>query len=197
MTTRTVVTVISALLLTLLLTATAGCSEPAEAAAPGAREVAERVLAEAPAPRPPEAEPSLVDLPPLPAPAEPEPEAFVPPAPELREVDGLSVARLAVAPRVEGREPVGAGYEQAADHERLYVFVELRNERFEDSEVIVTFERPDGTVTGDVLLEVPARSPRWRTWMYSRYVHAPGRWTAVVRTFEGELLGRTEILVVP
>ena len=190
----------TSLLLTLsLLTALAGCSDPVEASSPSAGQVAERVLAEERV----EAQPSLdhIDEPvvatrtPEPAPVEPAPRPELS-GPELRSIDGVTLARLAVATGIENREPVNASQEIAADAERVYAFLELRNAGDDQRTVVVTFERPDRTVTGDVELTVPAHAPRWRTWAWSRYVRAEGEWKAIVRTPDGELLGRIPFTVV-
>jgi len=115
-----------------------------------------------------------------------------------RAAEGLRVRRLAVGTGIEGREPVGASERFDAEQERLYVFVELAN-RGDETQVEVSFEPEsptrDAHVTGLVDLEVPARVGRHRTWAWSRNVHAPGHWSAVVRDLEGRELARTRFVV--
>jgi len=118
-----------------------------------------------------------------------------PSEPELHEVDGLTLQRFALSRAVEGREPVDPSTMFSATNERLYAFVDGRNDSDIDREIVVTFERQGHIVTGDVFLMIPAHQPRWRTWAYSRYVTEPGSWAAIVRTPEGELLGRLEFEV--
>lgn len=115
-----------------------------------------------------------------------------------RAAEGLRVRRLLVATDIEAREPVGASDVFDGETERLYVFVDLAN-RGDATDVEVSFEpetvSADAHVTGLVDLEVPARVGRHRTWAWSRNVHAPGRWSAVVRDLEGRELARTSFVV--
>ncbi len=140
-----------------------------------------------------EAEPAPTEIEPAPAVAEPAPEPE-PEGPALGEAEvgesgGLGVRRLVVAAGVEGREPIGAATAFEGG-QRLYAFVEAANETEEDRQLFVTFEGPEGRSVGHVALDIPADSPRWRTWAYSRMVDQPGLWEAVVQTDEGEVVGR-------
>jgi hypothetical protein len=107
-----------------------------------------------------------------------------------RVADGLRVRRLIVALGVEDREPVGAASRFDAGNDRIYSFMELANESETARQVVVTFERDDGTSVGHIAVNVPARVPRWRTWAWSNRVNTPGTWTAVVSTPDGTELGR-------
>ncbi len=115
-----------------------------------------------------------------------------------RAAEGLRVRRLAVATGIEDREPVGTSERFDGEQERLYVFVDLAN-RGDETQIEVSFEPESPTreaqVTGLVDLEVPARVGRHRTWAWSRNVHAPGEWSAVVRDLEGRELARTSFVV--
>ena len=104
--------------------------------------------------------------------------------------EGLSVRRLVVATDIENREPVGASSRFDTDTDRLFAFVEAVNESDEDGELRVTFEAEDGAEVGFITLNIPANSPRWRTWAWSRNVHEVGSWTAVIRTADGAELAR-------
>ncbi|MFO0708394.1 MAG: hypothetical protein U0353_01070 [Sandaracinus sp.] len=112
--------------------------------------------------------------------------------------EGLRVRRLVVSTGVEDREPTGASERFERDEPRLYAFVDLAN-RGDATEVEVVFEPENETreahVTGLVTLEVPAEVGRHRTWAWSRNVHAPGRWSAIVRDLEGHELARTSFVV--
>jgi hypothetical protein len=116
-------------------------------------------------------------------------DALAAPAPTLREVEGLELRRLVVARDVEAREPVEAGMSFRAEERPMYAFLELRNRTEIDRRVSVTFEDERGRAVGHVELDVPATAPRWRTWMRSRMVTDPGRWTARVHDEEGRELG--------
>ena len=121
----------------------------------------------------------------------PEPEV---PSTELFEVDGVALRRLVIARGVEGREPVGASSSFPAG-ERLYAFLDAQNDTDEDVELYVTFEGPEGRSVGHVILDVPAHSPRWRTWAYSRVIDREGEWEAVVTTMDGQEVGRARFQV--
>ncbi len=116
---------------------------------------------------------------------EPEPET----AAETEEA-GMSVRRLVVAEGIEDREPQGAASRFSTDNDQLLAFVEAVNEGDEDGELVVTFESADGDEVGHITLNVPANSPRWRTWAFSRLIREPGSWTAIIRTVEGAELAR-------
>jgi hypothetical protein len=103
---------------------------------------------------------------------------------------GLGVRRLAVATGVAGREPVGAGTSFASDTERLFAFVEATNPGGDETELVVTFESDAGEEVGFANVSVPAGVERWRTWAWSRNVHTPGAWTAVIRDTDGTELAR-------
>lgn len=114
--------------------------------------------------------------------------------PELFEVDGISLGRLVIATGVEGREPVGAST-SFEPGQRIYAFIEARNATDDDAELYLTFEGPEGRSVGHVTLDVPAHSPRWRTWGYSRVVDEPGEWEALVTTIDGREIGRARFLI--
>lgn len=139
-----------------------------------------------------------------PAPSAPASVARTPRPAETRELErgrdtrGLRVRRIEVATGIEAREPVGASERFARDEERLYVFLDLANAG-EAAQVEVSFEPEtpsrDAVITGLVELEVPAEVRRHRTWAWSRNVHTPGAWSAVVRDLDGRELARTEFVV--
>jgi hypothetical protein len=116
--------------------------------------------------------------------------------PSLPRGEGLRVRRLVVATGVAAREPVGVADHFDRDEERLYAFVALANAG-DATRVHVTFEPAspsrDAQVSGLVPLDVPAEVRRHRTWAWSRRVHAPGAWSAVVRDDDGRELARTTI----
>ncbi|MEM6962535.1 MAG: DUF2914 domain-containing protein [Myxococcota bacterium] len=109
--------------------------------------------------------------------------------PKLQEVHSLKLTRLSIATSIEEREPVGASSEFQANPERLFAFLQVRNDRTEDVRVVVTFEHSSGLVTGNATLTVPPDQPRWRTWASSRNIRRTGTWTAVVKTEDGSTLG--------
>lgn len=140
------------------------------------------------------------------APTAPSPEAsaraaerFVEEAPaprvELASDGGLTLRRLAITRRVEGREPVDPGTRFASRSERLYAFVEASNADEEARELVVSFFGPGNRHTGVVTLTIPAEAPRWRTWAYTSHATEPGAWTAEVRTNEGALVGRQAFVI--
>ena len=76
------------------------------------------------------------------------------------------------------------------DHdERVYAFVEVRNDSERDETLLVHFIGPDGQVSGGIELRIPASTPRWRTWAYTRNANEPGLWRVEIRSEDGALLG--------
>ena len=115
--------------------------------------------------------------------------------PELRSAEGVTLRRLALTRRIEGREPVTPGTTFAASSERLYAFVEASSTADESRELVVSFFGPDHRHTGVVTLTIPADAPRWRTWAYTAHANEPGAWTAEVRTKDGALVGRQRFVI--
>ena len=135
-------------------------------------------------PEPPVAE--LVEAPPI----EEQPVENLPSfEPVLESIDGLSIERLVTAPEVERREPVAASSIVGHHDERVYAFVEVSNESAEDKTLLVHFIGPDGQVSGGIELRIPAASPRWRTWAYTRHATKPGLWRVEIRSEDGTLIG--------
>lgn len=148
---------------------------------------ATEIVAEGDAPAPP-AEATDADE----TPSTPEPSravAAAPSTPVLHEVDGLSLGRLQLATAIEDREPVSPGTAFTTTDERIFAFLQLRNDGDAERTVVVTFERPDGARVGNATLAVPGHQPRWRTWASTRHVRQAGRWTAHVETEDGEPVG--------
>jgi hypothetical protein len=123
-----------------------------------------------------------------------EPDAF---EPQLESHDGLSIQRLVTAPDVEHREPVAASSVFGHHDEKVVAFVELSNGSEEDKSVLVHFIGPEGRVSGGIELRVPAQSPRWRTWAYTRNAKKPGLWRVEIRSLDGTLLGALPFEVEP
>jgi hypothetical protein len=115
--------------------------------------------------------------------------------PELRSAEGVTLRRLALTRRIEGREPVMPGTTFAASSERLYAFVEASSTADEARELVVSFFGPDHRHTGVVTLTIPADAPRWRTWAYTAHANEPGSWTAEIRTKDGALVGRQRFVI--
>jgi hypothetical protein len=170
--------------------------------------------ADAGSPAAAEREPAAVVPVPVPiavgAPTEPKPSAATPapaaPAtatkstkPEKKS-DGkeLKVSRLVVAKGIERstREPVNVGTTfKKGEYDKIYAYLEVDNPG-DASKVVVAFDPPsDKPDKGLVTLDV-GRSPKWRTWAFSRTLDEPGTWTAIVKTTDGRELARTEFEVV-
>jgi len=109
--------------------------------------------------------------------------------PELESLDGLTIQRLVTTPEVERREPVAASSVFGPHDERVYAFVEVRNESEDDKILLVHFIGPEGQVSGGIELRIPAAAPRWRTWAYTRNATMPGLWRVEIRSEDGTLVG--------
>ena len=107
--------------------------------------------------------------------------------PELEEEGTLVVRRLITASAVERREPVAASA-TFSPGEKVYAFIDARNESEEEKALVVHFIGPDGQVRGGITLEIPPQVPRWRTWAFTKRAYAPGLWRVEVRDSEGYLL---------
>jgi hypothetical protein len=103
----------------------------------------------------------------------------------------LRVRKLVVARGVDNREPVGASESfKKGEFEKIYAYLEVDSP--DDGEIVVSFEPPSAKAAkGNVTLEV-GRSPRWRTWAFSRGINETGRWAAVARSSDGRELAREE-----
>jgi hypothetical protein len=102
----------------------------------------------------------------------------------------LSVKRLVVTDRIEGREP-GANKELRADGSEVFAFVELTNTAGEPQKIEIVFEHESGQQVGFVKLPVPKDKSRWRTWGKTRQIKTAGQWVAKVRDESGaELMSR-------
>lgn len=98
------------------------------------------------------------------------------------------VKRLVIASEIKEREPVELI--DAKIEEPVVAFVEFKNAEDADMGVVVTFEHEDGKKVGFVELNVPGKSPRYRTWARTRNIKTPGEWTAIVSSKSGEELAR-------
>lgn len=197
-------TVIRSSIALAILTALAGCGDDSSNAMP--ERAASSVVAAAPnaedAPSPaalraPHLETELAATTPTARPSDTAPRTER--ASERATRGDVRVARLVLATDVVDRAPVGAGTTfRAADTERLFAFLEVRNDAPTDSELVVVFRRTDSTdrdERGGVSLTVPAAQRRWRTWSFTRHAKAPGAWEAVVRTADGDELARAPFVI--
>lgn len=127
--------------------------------------------------------------------SEPATEAATAPVPSapVPSTDLPRVKRLVIASSIENREPIEIT--EGKVEEPFLAFVELEHKGSQDAGLVVTFEHAEGTKVGFVELEVPAESPRYRTWARTRNIREPGTWTAVVKSKSGEELARKSFTV--
>lgn len=125
--------------------------------------------------------------------------AAVRPATPSERRGSLSVRRAVVARDVIDREPEGASDGFTTDETaKLFVFLAVRNDSAVDAALTVSFARTDvgdARERGGVTLTVPAAARRFRTWAYTRQVHAPGAWVAIVRDADGAEVTRLPFTV--
>ncbi|HEX5661662.1 MAG TPA: hypothetical protein VFX59_30940 [Polyangiales bacterium] len=113
-----------------------------------------------------------------------------------RPVDAKDVVidRFVLARDVAGKEPVEESDHFSSDTAKIFAFVQLANED-EPFAVTVHFEPVDGpSALYGVKLDVPT-APRWRTWAWTKLVHTPGKYRAVLRTLEGEEISAREFTI--
>jgi hypothetical protein len=120
-------------------------------------------------------------------------EAAVKDLPGEAEVAPPQVKRLVIASDIDKREPIELLEGKVS--QPIVAFVELTHKGAQESGVVVTFESEKGTKVGFVQLNVPAESPRYRTWARTRNIREPGTWTAIVSTESGEELARKTFTV--
>jgi len=170
----------------------------------GLRPTAEREAKTAAKPAPPAERPAAspgaptpeVEPTPPPPPAVPPPDA-APAAGQLVAENGVSLANLVVARDVDKRQPVDPGTSFAAPEPiRLYAIFDVTNPERAEGQLSVSWLTPDGKERGRVALSYPDQ-PRWRTWAFHSHVGQPGRWEAIVRTEDGQELGRAPFDVTP
>lgn len=143
---------------------------------------------------PDEAQPTPEQAEPDGAPTEPESTTGALPEPELLEADGLRLVELVMARGVEDREPQGKTRSfELGRQSRAYVWMRLQNLEQRETEVILEWVLPDGSVRPGAKLRVPA-SPRYVTWAY-RGLPLAGRWGAQIKSADGSRLGRVEFEV--
>ena len=107
----------------------------------------------------------------------------------------LAIRRLITAPDVEGREPIAPSSVFAHDADKIYVFLDVRNDSENHETMTVFFIGPSGQVHGGVELDVPPQALRWRTWAYTRRADEVGLWRVEVRGEAGALLGSLDFEV--
>lgn len=97
---------------------------------------------------------------------------------EHDDIQGIHVRRMELTDEIRHREPIAAR-EVFEEVERLYLFLDLKNEADHEHHVYVSFIGPDGLRRGNVKLRIPPNA-RWRTWAYTQYATQPGTWNAVL-----------------
>ena len=116
---------------------------------------------------------------------------------QLSSGGAVRVRRLVLSSGVHAHEPTGAADEfELGAQGRIYAFVDAVNDSGEDASLTVTFEPESGETSGHVSLDVPANSPRYRTWAWTRHVYTTGRWQVVVRASDGRVVARRAFDVV-
>lgn len=170
----------------LLALASLGCEDSKERESEVIEQVASptAVLTSTAVQTPPEPTPPAVES--VAETKEPEPPAL---QPEISEIEGMSIQRFVTASQIDSREPVDPGSRFASSNERIYAFVEARNDSPSEHKLLVHFIGPDEQVSGGIELEIPASVPRWRTWAYTRHAKEPGMWRVEVRNADGLLIG--------
>lgn len=118
------------------------------------------------------------------------------PTPQWARAAELTIRRGVLTRRVVEREPAPvSALRLGQPDEPIIAFFELTNASSRPARLVVTFIHERGEEVGFVELHVPERRERWRTWAETRRVRRPGQWQVVVRTLEGEEVGRVDFVV--
>ena len=109
--------------------------------------------------------------------------------------DVLDARRVILARSVRGREPVNPTRVLQPVDAPVYAFFELTNLGGEARAPVVVFIGPDGIERGHIELQVPANTPRWRTWAFSRNVTLAGEWRVELRGEDGNIVAEQEFQI--
>lgn len=109
-------------------------------------------------------------------------------------VAGLQLTDMVLARDVEDGQVVGPSTAFSQDEGAIYLMLRIRNLEREATKVRVSFEPIESLPRPGIALDVPARH-RWRTVARTTSRRPAGRYRAVVRTEQGELLGDVEFVV--
>jgi hypothetical protein len=135
--------------------------------------------------------PVAVPVAPTPTPAPAIARESMPAPTPVRPAGSFSIRRMQVTSEIDHREPIDHPSSFEDGVERIYAFVDASNTTDEARTLTVTFENGQRS-TGHVTLEVPAHSPRFRTWAWTRLTRSPGEWTSIVRDESGAVIARDE-----
>jgi hypothetical protein len=105
----------------------------------------------------------------------------------------MTVKRLVLAHGVDAREPQEATSRFKRNDDRVYAFVEVANSS-DDGKISVVFQPPTGGALAEIPLEVK-KSPRFRTWAFTRKAHEAGQWGVTVRDEKGRILAKETFTV--
>jgi hypothetical protein len=101
------------------------------------------------------------------------------------------VARAEVCTSIEDREPAGVSNRFDADVDQLYCFTEIRGA---EGAVVTHAWIHEGTTRARV--ELPVRSPRWRTWSSKQILPGwTGDWQVKILDADGVVLETLEFVV--
>ncbi len=106
----------------------------------------------------------------------------------------MSVKRLVLAHGVDAREPQEPSTRFKKSDDRVYAFVEVANGTEGEGKITVVFQPPSGPALAEIPLEVK-KSPRFRTWAFTRKAHDAGQWGVTVRDDRGRVLAHETFVV--
>lgn len=112
--------------------------------------------------------------------------------PEIVETEGIGVRQVALARTIEDRVPVDPSTTFSVEEGgRIYAYLEVTNPDREEGELTVAWARAEDLEDELSRVEVQVGAyPRWRTWAYTSRLNRPGRYMAIVRDHDGEVIAR-------
>jgi hypothetical protein len=111
--------------------------------------------------------------------------------PELVEREGLHLAELVLASGIESRRPLDPATSfSKADGDRIYCYVRVANPEREETAVYIGWEpvdRPSEELGREQTVQA---QPEWVTFAFTTRQRRAGRYRCVVKTADGEVIGR-------
>ncbi|MBS2014145.1 MAG: DUF2914 domain-containing protein [Deltaproteobacteria bacterium] len=106
----------------------------------------------------------------------------------------LVVKRLVLAHGVDAHEPQEPTTHFKKQDDRVYAFVEVANPTDGAGKISVVFQPPSGGALAEIPLDVK-KSPRFRTWAFTRKAHEAGQWGVTIRDEKGRVLAKESFTV--
>ena len=118
-------------------------------------------------------------------------------ASEIMDAEGVKLNSIILAKGVSKREPVEPGTQfTMADGEKIYAILDVNNSTDDVAELFVSWKMPDSDKEiGKTSLNVKS-AKKWRTWSFTRWAKKTGKWEAIVRNSDDEIIARAPFEII-